>query len=153
EVRLAGMQAAVRLGVDSIAPELLQIFANKQEPAVLRLEALRTLSALKALQLREALQVADTDENLEIRKEGSALEMKSRPSDTVSVALRMLDAGIIPEKQTALELLGNSTSATVDPILLMWLDRVSSGKAPRELSLEILEAATKRKDPLIQAQL
>jgi quinoprotein glucose dehydrogenase len=147
------MQAAVRLGVESITPELLQIFANKEETAALRLEALRTMSALKALQLRDALQIASTDENPEIRKEAAALQMKARPADTLSVALRMLDTGIIPEKQTALELLGNSASTAVDPVLLMWLDRVTSGKAPKELSLEILEAAAKRKDPLIKSQL
>ncbi len=153
EVRLVGMQAAVRLGVDAIAPELLHVFRTKDEPASLRLEALRTLSALKALQLREALQTAATDENAEIRKEASALQMKMRPADTLSVALRMLDTGIIPEKQTALELLGNSPSTAVDPVLLMWLDRVRSDKAPKELCLEILEAASKRKDPLIKSQL
>jgi quinoprotein glucose dehydrogenase len=153
EIRLAGMQAAVRLGVDSIAPELLQIFTDKEESTALRLEALRTMSALKALQLRDALQIAAADESPEVRKEAAALQMKSRPADTVRVALRMLDTGIIPEKQTALELLGNSPGNAVDPVLLMWLDRVSSGKAPKELSLEILEAAAKRKDPLIKSQL
>jgi quinoprotein glucose dehydrogenase len=35
----------------------------------------------------------------------------------------------------------------------MWLDRVVSGKAPRELHLEILEAASRRQDPLIKSQL
>jgi quinoprotein glucose dehydrogenase len=105
------------------------------------------------LQLRDALRIAAADESPEIRKEAAALQMKSRPADTFSVALRMLDSGIIPEKQTALELLGNSPGTAVDPVLLMWLDRVSSGKAPKELSLEILEAAAKRKDPLIKSQL
>jgi quinoprotein glucose dehydrogenase len=153
EVRLAGMQAAVRLGVDSISPELLQIFTNKHENADLRLEALHTLGIFKAPQLREALQSAATEENPEIRKEASVLQMKSRPADTVNVALRMLDTGILPEKQTALELLGNSPSPAVDPVLLMWVDRVGSGKAPKELYFEILEAAAKRKDPLIKSAL
>ncbi len=153
EVRLAGMQAAISLGVDAIAPELLQIFTNKEENATLRLEALRTLGALKAPQLREALQTASSDQNQDIRKEASALQIKSRPGDNVSVALRMLDNGIIPEKQTALELLGNIPNSVVDPVLLMWLDRVTSGKAPKELHLEILEAAARRNDPLIKSQL
>src|SRR5262249_26346790 len=74
EVRLAGMQAAVRLGVDSIAPDLLHIFMSKSESAALRLEALRTLGAFKAPQLRDALQSAATEENPEIRKESSALQ-------------------------------------------------------------------------------
>jgi quinoprotein glucose dehydrogenase len=153
EVRLAGMQAAVRLGVDSVASALLNIFTNRDEPASLRLEALRSLAAFKAPELRKALSVASSDENLEIRKEAGALQLKSLPADSISVAMRMLENGIIPEKQTALELLGNSASSAVDPILMMWLDRVVSGKAPREISLEIIEAATKRKDPLIKSQL
>jgi quinoprotein glucose dehydrogenase len=65
----------------------------------------------------------------------------------------MLDTGIAAEKQAAIEMLGNLPSKAADPILVMWLDRVVSGKAPRELDLEILEAAAKRSDPLIKSQL
>lgn len=152
EVRLAGMQAAVRLGVDGIAPELVKIVSDKEEPQPVRLEALRTLTALKAPQLRGALQAASADENPEIRKEARTLQMKSQPADAVSVALRMLEEGIPAEKQAALEVLGNAQNPVVDPVLSMWLDRAISGKAPREISLEIFEAAAKRKDPLIHSQ-
>ena len=47
--------------------------------------------------------------------------------------------------------LGGIESKSVDPVLMMWLDRVTAGKAPKELQMEILEAAAKRSDPLIKA--
>jgi quinoprotein glucose dehydrogenase len=41
----------------------------------------------------------------------------------------------------------------IDPVLVMWLDRVVSGKAPPELRLEILEAAARRGDAMVKSQL
>lgn len=153
EVRLAAIQAAVRLGSDVIAPQLINIVTNQAENVPLRLESLRALAAFKDPRLQAVLKVVAADENQQLRKEASALQVKTQPGDTLTTVLHMLETGIIPEKQNAIEILGTTQSKAIDPVLLMWLDRVVSGKAPRELNLEILEAAAKRSDPLIRSQL
>jgi quinoprotein glucose dehydrogenase len=132
---------------------LFDIFTNRAENASLRVESLRTLGALKSPNLGAALKFAIAEPDPEIRKAASTLQAKTLPSDALSVVLRMLEQGIMPEKQSAIEVLGTMENRTVDPVLLMWLDRVISRKAPRELELEILEAAGKRKDPLLKSHL
>jgi quinoprotein glucose dehydrogenase len=153
EVRLAAIKAAVRLEIDAVAPELARIFTNQTENTPIRAESLRALAALKSPSLGPALKFAATETDPEIRKAAGSLHARMQPGDTLSVLLRMLDSGIISEKQSAFEMLGTIENRTVDSVLLMWLDRVISGKAPKELHLEILEAAAKRSDPLIKTQL
>jgi quinoprotein glucose dehydrogenase len=153
DVRLATVQAAVRLGVDAVVPELSAIISDRANPTPLRVQSLRAIAAFKDPRLSSVLKALANDDNQEIRKEASSLQVKSQPGDALTTVLRMLDSGITPEKQTAIEMLGNLPGKAADPILMMWLDRVVSGKAPRDLSLEILEASAKRSDPLIKSQL
>lgn len=153
QVRLAAIRAAVRLGVDSAGPQLFRIFTNQTEASALRVESLQALAALKAPSLGTALKFALTETDADVRKAAGSLQARSQPGDALTAVLRMLDNGIIPEKQSAIDMLGDMKNRTVDPVLLMWMDRVVSGKAPRELQLEILEAAAKRSDPMIKQHL
>ena len=153
EVRIAAIEAAARLGMDAIGPELAQIFARPGDSAPLRLASLRALADLKSPRLGESLKLALSDTNAAIRKFASSLQVKLESTDPTAAVLRMLELGSLVEKQSALEVLGALEGRAIDPALIMWLDRVASGKAPRELHLEILEAAAKRADPFIQAQL
>lgn len=153
EVRLAAVQAAAHLNIDAIGGELASIFARTNEPPQLRLAALRTLSETKSARLAEALKLAINDPDPAVRKFASSIQVRLSPADPTAAVLRMLETGSIPEKQSAFEVLGTMQGRAIDPVLVMWLDRVVSGKAPRELHLEILEAAARREDPLIKSQL
>jgi quinoprotein glucose dehydrogenase len=152
QVRVAAVEAAARLGIDTVAPELSQIFARTNEPPELRLASLRALADIKTPRLAESLKLALNDPHPPIRKFASSVRVHLNPADRTAAVLRMLDKGSLVEKQSALELLGTMEGGAVDPVLSMWLDRVISGKAPRELHLEILEAAARRDDPLIKSQ-
>ncbi len=153
QVRTAAIRAAVRLGIDSAGSQLFNIFTNRTEPAALRVESLQALAALKAPSLGAALKFAVTETDADVRKAASSLQARSQPGDALTSVLRMLENGIMAEKQSAIEMLGDMKNSAVDPVLMMWLDRVISGKAPRELHLEILEASAKRSDPLIKQHL
>ena len=93
------------------------------------------------------------DPDTEVRKAASSLQAKLAPADALTVVLRMLEVGDVHEKQSALETLAGINNQAVDPVLMMWLDRATTGKAPRELQLEILEAAAKRSDPALKSHL
>jgi quinoprotein glucose dehydrogenase len=153
EVRRAAISAAVKLDVDTAAPALAEIFKNKAEATELRVESLRALATFKHPTLGPLLKAAADDPDSEVRKAASSLQAKLAPGDALSVVLRMLEVGDLSEKQSALETLGGMDNRTVDSVLMMWLDRVTSGKAPRELQMEILEAAGKRSDPRIKSHL
>ncbi|HEV8543175.1 MAG TPA: PVC-type heme-binding CxxCH protein, partial [Verrucomicrobiae bacterium] len=63
EVRLAAIQAATRLGVDSVAPELASIVTNRSEPAPLRVQSLRAIAAFKDPQLPTVLKALASEDN------------------------------------------------------------------------------------------
>ena len=153
EVRLAAIDAAVRLDVDAATTELVDVFKNKSENSALRVESLRALGRFKYAGLGPLLKAAADDPDTEVRKAASSLQAKLAPADALSVVLRMLEVGDAHEKQSALETLAGINNQAVDPVLMMWLDRATTGKAPRELQLEILEAAANRSDPLIKSHL
>lgn len=154
DLRRAAVQAAVRLEIDAIAPELLRIVATTNEPSILRLESFKGLVAFKAPQLKDAVSVLANDSDGILRREAAAVQMQTAPPATaLQNVLTVLDRGSMPEKQQAFEQLAVMKGTVIDPVLLMWLDRVASGKAPKELHLEIVEAAAKRNDPLIKSTL
>lgn len=153
EVRMAAIKTAARLQLDSLGPDLARIFTNRNENAVVRVESLRALSALNHPALGSALKFAALETDPEIRKVAGTMQAKLQRGDALGSVLGMIENGIMPEKQSAIEILGAMQNQAVDPVLLMWLDRVASGKAPKELHLEILEAASKRGDPGIRTHL
>jgi quinoprotein glucose dehydrogenase len=154
EVRSAAVQATIKLQLDSAGPELSRIVQDQKAPPKLRVASLRALVLLKDPSLAEALTSALKDGDPALRKEASGIHLRSEAGDPTAAVLKTIESGSIEEKQSAFEMLGTMpASPAVDPVLVMWLDRVVSGKAPRELELEILEAASKRKDPLIKSQL
>lgn len=154
DLRRAAISAAVRLDLNTISPELLRIASSTNEPGLVRLDAFKALSAFKAPEFQKAVALLSNDPDFILRKEASAFTIKqAAPANALQVISKILQTGSIPEKQQAIEQLGNLESSAADPLLLMWLDRVVSGKAPPELHAEILEAASKRADPLIKGSL
>ena len=152
EVRSAAVRAVASLGVDPAGTDLFDLFANTNETPALRLEALKSLATLKHSRLGRAVKLAIADSNEAIRKEAATLEVQMQPGDRTTAVLRLLDTGALLEKQNALQMLATMETPAVDPVLMMWMDRLLTGKAPRELHLEIFEAAQTRQDPLIESQ-
>jgi quinoprotein glucose dehydrogenase len=152
-VRLAAIKAAKKLEIENVSAELAQIVTNKAEPSEIRVESLQALAAFKYPKLGEVSKLAAVDGDPALKKLASGLQVRSQPGDATTPLLHMLDTGSILEKQNALEMLGTMQGRTIDPVISMWLDRVVAGKAPKELEMEILEAAGKRSDPLVKSQL
>ncbi len=153
EVRIAAAQAAARLQIDSVGQDLFNILSRNYEPEKVRHQALETLGALRHARLREALKLALEDKDPVLRKLAANLQSRLQPADATNTHLRQLQNGTVPEKQAALDQLAKVQNPAVDAVLLMWLDRVSTGKAPPEMHLEILEAARQRTDSLVQSAL
>lgn len=153
EVRIAAAQAAAKLQIDAVGNDLFNILSRNYEPEKLRHQALETLAALRHSRLREALKLALEDKDPVLRKLAANLQARLQPGDATYTYLRQLQNGTVPEKQAALDQLAKIQNPAVDAVLLMWLDRVATGKAPKEMHLEILEAARQRTDPLVQSAL
>jgi hypothetical protein len=71
----------------------VEIFKNKAESSVLRVESLRALAAFKDASLGSLLKAAADDPDAEVRKAAGSLQAKLSPGNATTVVLRLLDVG------------------------------------------------------------
>ncbi|MGV3772632.1 MAG: PVC-type heme-binding CxxCH protein [Verrucomicrobiales bacterium] len=152
-IRVAAIHAAVGLEISQAASHLMFMVQGSNNVSVVRVEALKALHALKDPQWKEAWRIAADDPDENLRKTAIAIQPKTSSGSAATALLATLEKGSIAEKRAALEQLAGNNDIAVDAALLVWIDNIAANKAPREIELELLEAAAKRKDPLIQAQL
>lgn len=152
-IRAAAVQTAAALGLGEAGGPLLEMLRSTNELGSVRLAALRALTSLKDPNLKRAVALAAEDLDETLRKEAATYPMEQAPAATVERLAKLLETGSLGEKQNALGLLANQPPASVAPILMVWLDRLRAGKAPKEMELDILEAARRSSDPLVTGQL
>jgi quinoprotein glucose dehydrogenase len=152
-IRVAAIHAAAGLEISQAAQHLLFIVQGTNNAPAVRAEALKALHALKDPLWKEAWKVASNDADENVKKTALDLQPRAASAHPAEALLAQLEKGSLSEKRSALQQLAVLPDVAVDAALLVWIDKVASHKAPKELELEIIEAAEKRKDPLIQSQL
>ncbi len=152
-VRIAAIQAAARLALTDAAPAFHQLVADTQLDAIVRVEALRALVALKDARLPEAVKMARADKAEALRKEASRLLGQGDAGDAVTALATTLENGSPGEQQTALQTLATIKGKEADTVIRKWLDQLIAGKLPAAMQLDLLEAAAKRSSPSIQEKL
>ena len=65
----------------------------------------------------------------------------------------VLNGSDVAEQQGAFAVLATNASADADALVEEWLDRLSAGKAPPELALDVLEAAAASKSERVKRRL
>ena len=152
-VRAAAARAAGRLTIADAAPVLSELVANTQLPGTVRVEALKAVAALDYPGLEDALQVARSDANEDLRRAATMLQAKVKSSDAAARLAATLENGTPGERQAALTALGAMPDPTADDVLSGWLTRLLAGVVPREIQLDLIEAAAKRSAPVIKEKL
>ena len=151
-IRIAAAQAAAALELTSAADSLLAL-VRSSEAAVVRVEALRALAAIKDPRLSGALESAQNDANESLRREALHFQSQLKPANALAQIERTLANGTTGEKQSALGTLASMQTKEADTLLLTWLDKLIAGNVPPELQVDILEAAAKRDLPEIKNKL
>lgn len=142
QVRAAMARAAGGVGLREAADELAGVVTKKSGNGRLRVEALRALAELDLEQLAAALPAAGKDESEEVRREALRLGSRVKSSDPTAPLVAALENGSVGEKQAALAALGDLEAG--EKVLGEWLDRVIRGDEPKEIHLDIVQAAAKR---------
>jgi quinoprotein glucose dehydrogenase len=99
------------------------------------------------------VQIALNDQNESLRKEGRRLLAAMNPGDAVGALDTVLKRGTTDEKQSAFGVVATIPGGAADEILAGWMDKLLAGKLAPELKLDLLDAASKRNDPRIKADL
>jgi quinoprotein glucose dehydrogenase len=153
KVRRATLHAISRLAITNSGPGLLGLLGDKKVAADVRVEALNAISLAVPGRIEEAVNLAQADENEEVRKAALRYQVMVKSSNPTGKIADTLSHGTIGEKQAALAALGTIPGQAADEILEQWLDRLLKGELPGELQLDLLEAAGKRSAEPIKERL
>jgi quinoprotein glucose dehydrogenase len=143
-VRATAANTAARLGIKETAPVLHELVADAKLSARLRVEALKSLAQLDDAGIAEAIKLGLADSDEAVRREATRLQALLKPSDSTGPLARTLETGTVGEKQAAFETLGTLQDAGADQILVQWLDKLIAGRVPKEMQLDLIQAAGKR---------
>ncbi len=150
-VRTSAARAASRLMILESGPALFTLLKDTQVNSAVRIEALRSLAALKSQNFAEAIQVAQADGSEGLRAEANRLQSQSKPGEATPALVQALQSGSITEKRGALEALALVPGSVSDEIILQQLSTFND--LPEQLKLDVLEASEKRNDERIKKKL
>jgi quinoprotein glucose dehydrogenase len=152
-VRREAARVAAKLGIKEIGPTLFAMVSDSKRPAVVRVETLRALAALKDVRLDRAVKLALEDGEPRLRAEGRRVLAQARPEEALASLAKALDEGPIVEKQLAFEVLGEMKGERVVRLLGKWLDLLAEGKVPAEARLDLVEAAERHSSEHLRKKL
>lgn len=149
-VKLAAIHAARQLSFTNSGAALFDLASKSNAVSEIRVASLEALGAFHDSRLQEAVQMSMTDNDAAVREAGTKLLAQINSGDAVKALAGILRAGTVRERQSALEVLGTAQGNAADQLLGEWLDALLTGKAPREIQLDLLQAAGKRDSALIK---
>ncbi len=152
-VRVAALGSVKRLNMTGTGDVLSQLVADAKVSSQVRAKALDTIAGLDLPTLAQALEIARRAPDEDLRKTATRLEGKLNTADALNHLGSTLDHGTIGEQQAALAALGALPGSSADDLLGQWLDRLQAGSVPKELRLDVVEAANKRAGEGIKAKL
>jgi quinoprotein glucose dehydrogenase len=153
KVRQEGARVAGKLGIQEVGPALLELVADRKQPAAVRTETLKALETLHDTRLAEAVKLALNDGDARLRAEGRRVLAKLQPAEALPQLEAALERGERIERQGAFAALGDMKTATADRVLVRWMEKLLAGKVPADLQLDLLEAARGRPGKDIQDRL
>lgn len=145
-VRAAAARAAGKVNARDTAPQLRALAMNTQAPASARTAALQVLAEWRDAGLEVVLGKVGGDANEQLRNEALRWQTQLGIGEVLGLIRTALERGSIGEKQTAMTGLASLKSEAADSLLLFWLARGAAGQTPREMELEMIEAARQRAD-------
>ena len=152
-VKLAVTKVSTKLGMKGGSASAFELVADKAQPGTVRVEALRSLAALKDAKLNDAVKLAQADADEGLRKEASKIQAQLKPGDATARLRTTLDTGTPGEKQSAFATLGTLNSTSADELLAQWVDKLLARQVPPALQLDVIEAAAKRTAPGVKEKL
>ncbi len=152
-MRQMAAKMAGQLGIKEVAPMLIALAADAHRPSAVRVEAVAALAQLRDPHLETVVTAGLQDHDAATRSEVCRVLATLRPADAIPPLERALSAGTRAEQQSALATLSTIKSPLADALIATWFDRMLTGQMPRELQLDLLEAATHRDSPALKTRL
>jgi quinoprotein glucose dehydrogenase len=146
-LRQVAAKVAGQLGVKEVVPVLVELAADAKQPAAVRIQAMSAVEQLRDARAGAMVAAALEDSDPTVRNEARRILAGLRPSEAIGRLEDALAKGALVEQQGALATLAKINAPRADAILAEWLDKLLANRAPRELQLDLLEAAARRATP------
>jgi quinoprotein glucose dehydrogenase len=152
-LRQVAAKVAGQLGIKEVVPVLIEMAADTSRPAAVRVQAMAALAQLRDARVNATVAAGLNDPEPEVRSEARNILASLHPAEAIRSLQDALAKGTEFEQQAALATLANIKSPQADGILSQWFDKLLAGQTPRELQLDLLEAAAQRGSPDLKQQL
>jgi hypothetical protein len=143
-IRLAAAQLAGATQAKETEGALLGTVGDPKAGGKVRAGALRALGDMDSTKIAEAVKIALGDSDRGLLEAARKLAAKVSPDDAVKVNSAVLEKGSIREQQEAMATIAQLPGTEPDRIIGTQLDRLSAGKLPKALWLDVIEAASAR---------
>ncbi len=143
-VQIAACAAIARLQLIEAGPELKDGLANLKNSPKARAAMLGALGELRSPLLAQAIIDVEKDETADVRKEAGRWMASVNKGGALASLEKTIETAPIGEQQAAFINLGAIQDPGADAFIAKWLGKLTAGEAPKELALEIVQAAAGR---------
>lgn len=150
EVRMAALEAVRALNVVSAEPLVRELVNDGSATPDVRVASLHTLAALGSPYAMEAVETAAASDIPALRNAAVRLRVQLDPTAAVKPLLKVLETGTIQDQQSAFAALSEIRSTDTVNAMREWVDKLIAGSVPKQLHLDIIDAAGKQGDPTLQ---
>lgn len=152
-VQTAALKAAEKLDLRSASDTFFAIVSDPAQSPGARTAALNALKHFQDARLAVAVKIAGDSQAAELRGAALPLIAGLSPDAAAPVIKNLIVNGSIAEQRTALAALAVLKHPEADTLMVAQLDRLAAGQINPGVQLELIEAATARATPTVQAAL
>lgn len=146
ELRVAAVQAAGRLRVESASNRLLDLAGNEVLPGSLRAACVKALGEIAPAGIVERLIAWTQDTQPSVRTAAMEVLVAQQPDRALQVVEEATRSGDLRERQAAWKQLGLLRLPRVPDLLRAGLELLEQGKVAADTRLDLVEAVRLRKD-------
>ncbi len=152
-VQTAAAGAISRLQILDAEVPLLDALLDRANAPKARAAMLGTLGELRSRFLPRAVAEVEKDETAEVRNEVGRWLASINKGGALTSLEKTIETAPIGERQAAFVNLAAIQDPRADAFIALWLGKLAAGEAPKELALEILQAATGRTNDNVKTAL
>jgi putative heme-binding domain-containing protein len=135
-----------KLSIPGAGEPLAVLASNDNANGNARLEALKTLAAMKDANLEKVTRAAVLSKDGKLRAQALQILAEMDPAVAATMIDDMVNKGSVVEKQGAVLALGQMKGNAADKLIGGLLDKLIANQLPGEIQIEVLETAGKKRN-------
>jgi quinoprotein glucose dehydrogenase len=152
-IRQEAAELVGQLAIKEAYGALFELFVDVGRPSRVRVQALKSLEAVRDETFSGVLRHALNDKSPDVRAAALGLIGHLDPVESLRLLEKALTNGTVTERQAAIASLARIQGNDADELLHWLLHRMMTGQLPAEVKLDVLEAASRRQSAMVKEKL